>query len=195
MTPSEKRLLRLVCQLIPALENPASGFVFDDFDRRYREKEQKREKDAAHWYYRDKLSFETKYGEDCGKDPCNEPGWVSDGGRGCAAQQGVVSYDLDGDEDAEDDPKKRGKVSGTWAKRRAAALKRVNRHLPHAAETLKLIVKNINNSKESICSLVKSKLFSRGNGNSRGKSTNATGRHFLTSSKRGRKNREKTGKR
>ena len=174
MTPSEKRLLRLVCQLIPALENPARGIIFDDFDRRYREKEWKRENDAAHWFYHDKTSFETKYGEDCGDDPCNEPAWVTDGGRGKTALEGVVSYDLDGEEDREDAPARRGGRTSTWAMRWAAALKRVRRNLPHALQTLKLIFRNRNNRKESICSLVKSKVSSRRNGNSRGGSTIVT---------------------
>ena len=105
---SDRRLERLVRKVLLAIEDPARGIVFDDFDIRYREKEWKRENDAAHWFYRDKTSFETKYGEDCGDDPCNEPAWVSDGGRGKSALEGVVSYDLDGEEDREDDPARRG---------------------------------------------------------------------------------------
>ena len=171
---SDKMLMRLVRQVIPAVEDPDRGFVFDDFDRRYREKEQKREKDAAHWFYRDKLSFETKYGEDCGGDPRNEPAWVSDGGQGRAAQQGVVSYDLDGDEDDEDDDRKPSGKTSDWNRRRKSALEYVRRRLPRALDTLKLIIRNIDNRKESICSLVKSQLSSRKNGNSRGKSTTAT---------------------
>lgn len=173
-TASDKRLWRLVKQVILALEDPDRGFVFDDFDRRYREKEQKREKDAAQWFYRDKTSFETKYGADCGDDPCNEPAWVTDGGRGKTALEGVVSYDLDGEEDREDDPGRRGGRSSTWAMRWAAALRRVRRNLPHALQTLKLIFRNRSNRKESICSLVKSKVSSRRTGNSRGESTTAT---------------------
>ena len=182
MTPSEKRLLRLVCQLIPALEDPAKGILFDDFDIRYREKELKRENDAAHWFYRDKTSFETKYAADCGDGPCDEPTWVTDGGRGKAALEGVVSYDLDGEEDREDAPARRGGRTSTWAMRWAAALKRVRRNLPHALQTLKLIFRNRNNRKESICSLVKSKVSSRRNLNSRGGSTTATSATFSVSS-------------
>lgn len=106
-TASDKRLWRLVKQVILAVEDPEKGILFDDFDRRYREKEWKRENDAAHWFYRDKTSFETKYGEDCGDDPCNEPALVTDGGRGKTALEGVVSYDLDGEEDREDAPARR----------------------------------------------------------------------------------------
>ena len=182
MTPSEKRLLRLVCQLIPALENPARGIVFDDFDIRYREKELKRENDAAHWFYRDKTSFETKYAADCGDGPCDEPAWVTDGGRGKAALEGVVSYDLDGEEDREDDPRRRGRMTSTWDMKWAAALKRVKRNLPHALQTFKLILRNRSNRKESICSLVKSKVSSRRNLNSRGGSTTATSATFSVSS-------------
>ena len=171
---SDRRLLQLVKKALYALEDPAAGFVFDDFDLRYREKEQKREKDAAHWFYRDKLSFETKYGEDCGGDPRNEPAWVSDGGQGRAAQQGVVSYDLDGDEDAEDADRKPSGKTSDWNRRRKSALEHVRRRLPHALETLKLIIRNIDNRKESICSLVKSQLSSQKNGKSRGRSTPAT---------------------
>ena len=173
-TASDRRLWRLVKLVILAVEDPAKGILFDDFDRRYREKEWKRENDAAHWFYRDKTSFETKYAEDCGDDPCNEPAWVTDGGRGKAALEGVVSYDLDGEEDREDAPARRGGRTSTWAMRWEAALKRVKRNLPHALQTLKLIIRNHNNRKESICSLVKSKASSRRNGNSRGGSTIAT---------------------
>ena len=179
---SDKRLWRLVKLVILAVEDPEKGMLFDDFDRRYREKEWKRENDAAHWFYRDKTSFETKYGEDCGDDPCNEPAWVSDGGRGKSALEGVVSYDLDGEEDREDAPARRGGRTSTWAMRWAAALKRVRRNLPHALQTLKLIFRNRNNRKESICSLVKSKVSSRRNGNSRGGSTTATSATFSVSS-------------
>ena len=171
---SDKRLRRLVRKATLAIEDPDKGIVFDDFDLRYREKEQKREKDAAHWFYRDKLSFETKYGEDCGGDPRNEPAWVSDGGQGRAAQQGVVSYDLDGDEACEDDKTKPSGKTSDWSRRRKSALEYVRRRLPHALETLKLIIKNRDNRKESICSLLKSQLSSPKNGNSRGRSTTAT---------------------
>ena len=172
-TASDRRLWRLVKLVILAVEDPEKGILFDDFDRRYREKEWKRENDAAHWFYRDKTSFETKYGEDCGDDPCNEPAWVTDGGRGKAALEGVVSYDLDGEEDREDAPARRGGRTSTWAMRWEAALKRVKRNLPHALQTLKLIIRNHNNRKESICSIVMSRLSTRRNGNSRGKSISA----------------------
>ena len=45
---SDRRLERLVRKALLALENPARGIVFDDFDLRYREKERKREMDSAH---------------------------------------------------------------------------------------------------------------------------------------------------
>ena len=181
-TASDRRLWRLVKLVILAVEDPAKGILFDDFDRRYREKEWKRENDAAHWFYRDKTSFETKYAEDCGDDPCNEPAWVTDGGRGKAALEGVVSYDLDGEEDREDAPARRGGRTSTWAMRWEAALKRVKRNLPHALQTFKLILRNRSNRKESICSLVKSKVSSRRNLNSRGGSTTATSATFSVSS-------------
>ena len=57
---------------------------------------------------------------------------------------------------------------------RKSALEHVRRRLPHALETFKLIIRNVDNRKESICSLVKSQLSSRKNGNSRGRSTTAT---------------------
>lgn len=50
---SDKRLLELVTKALYALEDPAAGFVFDDFDLRYRERERKREADAARHYYRE----------------------------------------------------------------------------------------------------------------------------------------------
>lgn len=96
---SDKRLMSLVRKALYALENPAAGFVFDDFDDRFREAEHKRETDAARWFYRDKTSFETKYEADCGRDPCNEPGWVSDGGRGRYELETIISATVDGDED------------------------------------------------------------------------------------------------
>ena len=170
---SDKRLKRLVRKALLAIEDPAKGIVFDDFDLRYREQEAKREADSARHYYRDKTPFETKYGEDCGADG-NEPAWVSDRGQGAEASVGIVSYALHGDEDCEDDATKPSGISSDWNRRRKSALERVRRRMPHALETLKLIIRNTDNRKESICSLVKSQLSSRRNGNSRGKSTPAT---------------------
>ena len=187
MTPSEKRLLRLVCQLIPALENPARGIVFDDFDLRYRASEQLRELKSAAWFYRDKTSFETKYAEDGGTTPGNEPAWVSDGGRGATVLSRAVSFDLDGEDGREDDPKRRGRLTSTWDMKWRAAKKRVRRNIPHALTTLKLVYKNHNNQRESICSLVMSGLSTRGNGIVRGRSTSATSTTSSTSSKPGRK--------
>lgn len=92
---SDRRLLQLVKKALYALEDPAAGFVFDDFDLRYREAERKREADSARWFYRDKMSFETKYEADCGREPCNEPAWVSDGGRGAFAHYTVLETALD----------------------------------------------------------------------------------------------------
>ena len=94
---SDKRLAQLVSQALCALEAPAAGFVFDDFDRRYCEAERKREADAARWFYRDKTSFETKYEADCARDG-EEPAWVSDCGRGAHELESVVSAAVDGDE-------------------------------------------------------------------------------------------------
>ena len=92
---SDKRLAQLVRQALLALEDPAGGMLLDDFDLRYRERERKREQDDARWFYRDKTPFETKYDEDCGRDPCNEPAWVSDLGRGAAAHYTVLEAVLD----------------------------------------------------------------------------------------------------
>ena len=170
---SDRRLERLVKKALCALEDPAKGILFDDFDLRYREAERKREADAARWYYRDKTSFETRYGEDRAKDGA-EPAWVSDGGQGAETSVGIVSYAFDGDENREDDDTKPSGMSSDWNRRRKSALERVRRRLPHAVETLKLIIKNTDNRKESICSLVKSQLSFRKNGNSRGRSTPAT---------------------
>ena len=89
-------------------------------------------------------------------------------------QAAVRAHDLDGEEDREDDPRRRGRMTSTWDMKWAAALKRVKRNLPHALQTLKLIIRNHNNRKESICSIVMSRLSTRRNGNSRGKSTTAT---------------------
>ena len=96
---SDKRLMSLIRKALYALEDPAAGFVFDDFDLRYRERERKRETAAARWFYRDKTSFETKYEADCGRDLCNEPSWVSDGGRGRYELETIVTATIDGDED------------------------------------------------------------------------------------------------
>ena len=170
---SDRRLARLVSQALYALEDPAAGFVFDDFDRRYCDAARKREADAARWFYRDKTSFETKYEADCARDG-EEPAWVSDCGRGAETSVGIVARALDGDEAREDGAGKPNGMSGTWQRRRKSALERVRRQLPHALATLKLILKNHDNRKESICSLMKLQLSSRKNGNSRGKSTTAT---------------------
>ena len=91
---SDKRLERLVRKALYALEDPAAGFVFDDFDLRYREAEHVREKKSAAWFYRDKMSFETKYETDCGKNG-NEPAWISDGGRGTSEHYTVIETVFD----------------------------------------------------------------------------------------------------
>ena len=138
---SDKRLLELVTKALYALEDPAAGFVFDDFDLRYRERERKREADAARHYYRDKLSFETKYADDCEKSGA-EPAWVSDGGRGAAAVRRGAGADL---------AEKRRK------KRLRAALAKARRVSPALAKTLGLIIKNGRNRKESIWTLAKTR--------------------------------------
>ena len=170
---SDKRLKSLIRKALLAIEDPEKNILLDDFDLRYREREAKREADSARHYYRDKTPFETKYGEDCVADG-NEPAWTSDGGQGAETSVGIVSYALHGDEDCEDDAAKPSGKTSDWNRRRKSALERVRRQLPHALKTLKLIIRNIDNRKESICSLVKSQLSSRRNGNSRGKSTTAT---------------------
>ena len=152
---SDKRLMWLVKKALHALEDPASGFVFDDFDRRYREAEWLREKKSAAWYYRNKLSLEAKYEADCGQEACNEPAWVSDRGKSAAALLAKAAQALDGDEDREDNPSRSSGVSPTRSSKREAALKRVRRNLPHAIETFKLILKNIDNRKESIFELMR----------------------------------------
>ena len=170
---SDKRLKSLIRKALLAIEDPEKNILLDDFDLRYREREAKREADSARHYYRDKTPFETKYGEDCVADG-NEPAWTSDGGLGAETSVGIVSYALHGDEDCEDDAAKPSGKTSDWNRRRKSALERVRRRLPHALETLKLIIRNIDNRKESICSLVKSQLSTRRNGNSRGRSTPAT---------------------
>ena len=182
---SDKRLKTLICQAILAIEDPDKGILFDDFDLRYREKEQKREADSARWFYRDKTSFETKYGEECGKNG-EEPAWVSDGGKSAETSVGIVSCALHGYEDCEDDAEKPSGRASDWNRRRKSALERVRRKLPHALQTLKLIIRNRDNRKESICSLVKSLPATRKNGNSRGKSTSATSMTSSGSSSAGR---------
>ena len=170
---SDKRLKSLIRKALLAIEDPDKGIVFDDFDLRYREQEAKRDMKSAAWFYRDKTPFDTKYGEDCGPGG-EEPAWTTDGGQGAETSIGIVSFALHGDEDCEDDKGKPSGKTSNWSRRRKSALERVRRQLPHALETLKLIIKNIDNRKESICSLMKSQLSSRKNGNSRGKSTTAT---------------------
>ena len=87
---------------------------------------------------------------------------------------GLVSYAPHGDKDCADDASKPSGRTSDWNRRRKSALERVRRRLPHALETLKLIVRNRGNRKESTCSLVKSHLSIRANGSSRGRSTSAT---------------------
>ena len=94
---SDGCLWRLVKELLIALEDPAIGFVFDDFDLRYREDERIREKNSSEWFYHDKTPFETKYELDCGAD--GEPAWVSDGGCGAATLREESAFDLDGPEE------------------------------------------------------------------------------------------------
>ena len=164
---SDRRLERLVRKVLLAIEDPARGIVFDDFDLRYREKERKREMDAAHWFYRDKTSFETKYAADCGNDPCNEPAWVTDGGRGKAALEAVVSYDLDG-EDIGGPPTSRAKCIDR-------AKHRVMRKAPECLRTFWLVIRNGKNRKESIWQMLKSRMSrKRSNGTRRGTSTGTT---------------------
>ena len=170
---SDKRLKRLARQALLAIEDPAKDILLDDFDLRYREQERTRNQKSAAWFYRDKTPFDTKFGEDGGRNG-EDPAWTSDRGQGAETSVGIVSHALHGDENAEDDATKPSGVSSDWNRRRKSALERVRRRLPHAAETLKLIIKNRDNRKESICSLVKSQISSRRNGNSRGRSTPAT---------------------
>ena len=96
---SDRRLRRLVGDALVALEDPAAGFVFDDYDLRYRERERIREKKSSEWFYHDKTPFETRYESDCGANGGCEPAWASDGGRGAAALLEEVAYDLDGPEE------------------------------------------------------------------------------------------------
>ena len=98
---SDGRLRRLVRDALIALEDPAGGFVFDDYDLRYRERERIREKNSSAWFYHDKTPFETKYESDCGANGGCEPAWVSDGGRGAAALLEEVAFGSDG---LEEDP-------------------------------------------------------------------------------------------
>ena len=74
---SDRRLRRLVKELLIALEDPAAGIVFDDYDLRYRERERIREKNSSECFYRDKTPFES----------------------GAAALLKEVAYDLDGPEE------------------------------------------------------------------------------------------------
>ena len=96
---SDGRLRRLVKELLIALEDPAVGIVFDDYDLRYRERERIREKKSSEWFYHDKTPFETKYESDCRANGDCEPAWVSDGGRGAAALRDEAAFDLDGSEE------------------------------------------------------------------------------------------------
>ena len=96
---SDGRLWRLVGDALIALEDPAAGFVFDDYDLRYRERERIREKNSSECFYRDKTPFETRYESDCGANGDRDPAWASDGGRGAAALLDEVAYDLDGPEE------------------------------------------------------------------------------------------------
>ena len=150
---SDKRLKSLIRKATLAIEDPDKGILFDDFDLRYRERERKRETDSAHWFYRDKLSFETKYDEDCGSDPCNEPAWVTDGGRGKAALVAVVSYDLDG-VDIDGPPTSRARCIDR-------AKHRVMRKAPECLRTFWLVIRNGKNRKESIWQLMKEKASKR----------------------------------
>ena len=92
---TDARLWRLIKDLIIALEDPAIGLVFDDFDFRYREKEHRRDKNSAEWFYHDKTPFETKYDADCRANGDCEPAWVSDDGSGAVALHAEISDDLD----------------------------------------------------------------------------------------------------
>ena len=177
-SPGDLALWKLCKLLVEAAEwrpEPGgdTGVLFEHTANRYFERIAARERHSAEWFYRNKTSFDTKFGEDGGRNG-EDPAWTSDCGQGAETSVGIVSHALHGDENAEDDATKPSGVSSDWKRRRKSALERVRRRLPHAAETLKLIIKNRDNRKESICSLVKSQLSSRKNGNSRGKSTTAT---------------------
>lgn len=96
---SDRRLLRLVKNALIALEDPATGFVFDDFDLRRCEEARIREKKSSEWFYHDKTPFETKYESDCGTNGGCEPAWISDCGCGAAALREEVAFNLDGPEE------------------------------------------------------------------------------------------------
>ena len=138
---SDKRLMRLIRKALLAIEDPEKNILLDDFDLRYREREAKREADSARHYYRDKTPFETKYGEDCGADG-NEPAWVSDRGQGAEA----IWHDAENSADSSEQGRQ---------KRLFAALAKAWRVSPALAKTLRLIVKNGKNRRESIWTLMK----------------------------------------
>ena len=137
MRCSDRRLLQLVKKALYALEDPAAGFVFDDFDLRYREAERKREAERRRKHLataRGRLEAE-ELSLDAMPDHDAETfeSWLSDGGRGTEAI-------LDRCDEA----------LGYYAKRKAAAIAKVRRIAPHLLTTLRLIFKNGANRHETI---------------------------------------------
>ena len=79
--------------------HPSAGSAFDDFGRRYREAEYRREADSARWFYHDKISFDAMYAAAATSesDERDGPIWESDHGRGAAVSREIVERDVDGD--------------------------------------------------------------------------------------------------
>jgi len=150
------------------------GLVFDDTDRRYRQRESKLEGvSAAHFY--DKHVPMTDAAR--GTAESDEPAWLTDNGRAAKRMFAAIDYT--------------NMPNSTRQKRMDAAIMRVRRNLPHCVVTLQLINKNGNNRKESIWQL--SRLLA-GNKNKVVKNTTTTSPRSARSSASHTKRAAKTTK-
>lgn len=98
----------------------------------YREREVRREKKSAEWFYRNKIRFEA--------------GWITDGGKGARAIRQGTDFDV---------------INARRRKRRLAALAKARRVSPALAKTLRLIFRNGANRRESIGALTADKSWHR----------------------------------
>ena len=98
----------------------------------YRKPEHLREKKSAEWFYRNKIRFEA--------------GWITDGGKGARAIRQVADFDV---------------INARRRKRRLAALAKAGRVSPALAKTLRLIIRNGANRRESIGALTAGKSWHR----------------------------------
>lgn len=124
-------LKQLTQKLMEALEDPAHGFVFDDFDQRYTQKRERVEQIEAERFWSNKVSF--AFDSDDSDDEKGD--WLEDGGEGVERMLEAIEPE-------------------NWRARLHAARNRVCRQCPETLATFNAIIRNGKNKKESIWQLM-----------------------------------------